>query len=194
MEFLEVLGSLKQWEKVKNDTLPSGTAYIGPTRLVPGFGHTHRLYAPLSIGTLTAFLVENPAFTRFSYWSSLSKFNGGNLFFQSLALYGVHKGQTSSLDLPFNILTANFEEWGRLSGPDKLLIGGANFGPRSVRYVEQADNSILAIESDLKVSFAWSSFEVSLRSELDRLVFAFDDDGEALVDLRHEGFWSMSSR
>jgi hypothetical protein len=188
MEREELLSLLSRWAELGTETLPSGSVYIGRPIPAVGKGFFHRVYAPAPVTALANFLSENALMTKFSYCDNLKEYNGFNLFYRSFYLYGVHGGQVSSLDLPFDILIANIEEWGRLSGPETLLIGGADFGNRSINFIERADGKVLAVENGARLTFEWDSLCNFIRFETSRLSKFFNLEGELIADIESSSF------
>jgi hypothetical protein len=184
MELEHIRGMLLQWEKLGCRQYDSGTTYYGNPGANAGMGWLHRLFAPLPKQDLQLFSNRNPYIMKFSYFKELHGLNGLSLFYEALFLFGIHSGSSQqSHDLPFDIAAENRAEWGKVSGPDTMIIGGANFGYRSIRYVQRTDGTIFPHERDRAIAHHWSSFGEFFISEVARLSRAFDQNGHPILDL-----------
>jgi hypothetical protein len=184
MDFDALLDALEKWRALGCTRFSSGTTYYGKPEPNEGKGWFHRVFAPIPKSDYEEFIAVNPYIAEFPYAKVLAKLNGANLFYDGLRLSGFHFGDSQeSHDLPFDIVSENLEEWGKLAGPDRLIIGGANYGYRSVRYVEGTDGVVSAFEDNLMPIHSWKTFKDFFISEVDRLSDAYDSNGVVLVDL-----------
>jgi hypothetical protein len=189
MKLAEIYDALDRWKGLGFRRLSSGSVFYGDPIHNSGLGWLHRVYAPILKPDLTTFKLANPYFEKFSYADELVKYNGFNLFYGAYFMFGLRIGKSeSSLDLPFNIVTKNRENWGGLAGPDRLIIGGANFGYRSVSYIESEDHSVSAVENRDAVVHKWSNLNDFMQSEIRRLSRVFDDSGRPRADLEKTGY------
>ncbi len=184
MDLDKVREMLVTWEGLDCRHFTSGTTYYGDPSRGIGTGWFHRLFAPLPKQDLERFAKENPYIRKFPFFKELHAFNGLCLFYDALFLFGIHSGKSQEAhDLPFNIVNENRDHWGQISGPTKMIIGGANFGYRSVRYVESEDGVVSAHERGQASTHSWPCFRDFFVSEVARLSKAFNANGDPIIDL-----------
>lgn len=178
----QLLQLLSRWSNAGYKATPAGSVYLGRPKPEPGKGFFHQVFCPIVHSARDQFGIENGLMTKFPYWRQLEEVNGVNLFYRKLYLYGVHRGQVSSLDLPFNILNANIENWGTLSYENALVIGGYTPGESRATLVEMNDGSVTAFDRDLRQVCVWPSLDVFLYSAIAELSERYDDSAEEILE------------
>lgn len=183
MHLQQMKDLLSKWRQIKAKSTEMGSILMGQPQPDLRKGYFHSIFSPLPDSTRARFATENNLMTKFSYWRQLCEINGANLFYGKICLFGIHGGQSSALDLPFDLLVANIEGWGTLSSESSLVIGAASVGVKDLSIVENLDGTVSAFDSELSEVQQWKSLDEFQISEIERMSEFFNAEAKELPGL-----------
>ncbi|HEX5152216.1 MAG TPA: SMI1/KNR4 family protein [Parafilimonas sp.] len=181
---IDSIEKLKIYSSLGEKKTENGSTLIGKAPHIAPYAWLNTIYSPLSDEQILELEKQIDVKVPDCYKSFL-KISNGLQVLHSLSLYGLRFNFKRTIEeaeqQPFSIITPNTLEKPKNAGKNIFYIGGYSSGDGAWLYIDLQTNIVhLCKKWKVKSLYQWSSFEVMLSSEIERLLQLFDKNGKKL--------------